>query len=341
MKVAIFNGVSPRFNPGGAERVAESIARELVKKQINVVLIHTDNRILYPMSFHTSKHYKIIYLPWRRGWSLLCLSVGRFIKEMLKEFDILHVHNYSFSSLCNDKTIFTYHAPNDDYLFKRVLIKDAVMNSAIVTTPSRKIAWDLSRRFGKKVVTIPNGVDTSTFRPLGIAPEERMVLFVGRLTPYKGVETVIRLAEVLPDVKFTIIGSGPLSGYVGLKAIKLPNLKFIGFVDGPLKVYYYNKAMIALFPSLVENFPLTGLEAMACGTPVVASRIGFSEYIKDGYNGVLVDPKNIEEISDKITELLTNKEFRDFIRRNALLTAQEFNWSVITQKYINLYLEII
>lgn len=117
-------------------------------------------------------------------------------------------------------------------------------------------------------------------------------LYVGRLSEEKGVETIIHVAKQLPDLSFKIAGRGPQMEYLHRLALDAPNVEFLGFRNAEELQTLYRGACAILLPSRVhEVFPLVTLEAMAHGTPVIASDVGgISEVVEDRISGFLVAP---------------------------------------------------
>src|SRR5439155_16616195 len=158
-----------------------------------------------------------------------------------------------------------------------------------------------------KVTVIPLGVDLERFRPmdqeaaraeLGLK-DERIILFVGRIEPLKGVDILINAAAILDsdvDCSVLIVGGDESS------ASRIEELQglardlgidhrvaFVGAVDHDSLPLFYNAADICVVPSHYESFGLVAVEAMACGVPVIASRVGgLMGTVKDGETGYLV-----------------------------------------------------
>jgi glycosyltransferase involved in cell wall biosynthesis len=132
------------------------------------------------------------------------------------------------------------------------------------------------------------------------------------------------------DTRFVFVGSGDM-----VKEYGLPNVTFIGFCENVET--FIDRATICVFPSQSENFPLVGLEAMARGKPVIATRRGFSEYINHMQNGFLIDSTRPSEIRSAITFLMNNKELADRLGRNARGTAESYRASRIVARYEELY----
>ena len=216
----------------------------------------------------------------------------------------------------------------------------------------------------EKVSIVPPGVDLEKFRPLpcsearariGLPPDHHMVLFVGRIQPIKGIDTLIRaMALVLErrpalrdQVCLTLVGGAddatPDSEMARLKALReelgIGDLvTFLGSRDQDTLVDYYTAASIVVVPSYYESFGMVALEAMACGTPVIASDVGgLSLNIADGFNGYLVASGDVEALAYKITLLLTQDELRRQLGRQAHTWATGFSWQIIADETLAAY----
>jgi glycosyltransferase involved in cell wall biosynthesis len=175
--------------------------------------------------------------------------------------------------------------------------------------PSRFMRDAVVRRFGEdKVVHIPNGIDTSLIEPSGL--DKDFVLYLGRLSPEKGVETLLQ-AHAADNAAWRLVvaGSGPL--LQDLKS-RFPLAEFTGHLTGDALKTRLREASLVVVPSeWHENSPLSILEAMAHAKPIVASRIGgIPELVRDGETGFLFNPKNTQELSSRIRVLLDNSDLR-------------------------------
>jgi glycosyltransferase involved in cell wall biosynthesis len=182
--------------------------------------------------------------------------------------------------------------------------------------PSKFMHDAVVGRFGAdKVVHIPNGIDASR---IDTAPhDEGYVLYLGRLSPEKGVETLLRThAESDGSWRLMIAGTGPL--LADLQS-RFPAAEFRGHLAGiELEATIRGAALIVVPSEWHENSPLSILEAMAYGKPIVGSNIGgIPELVREGRTGLLFDPGNVSQLSNSITMLLGNRALREFFGRNA------------------------
>lgn len=183
----------------------------------------------------------------------------------------------------------------------------------------------------KKICLIPEGIDIDKFN-LAIRPQEivsrfdldgkKVILTVGRLVKRKGHDMVIKslpgVLEKVPEAIYLIVGTGPeeqnlreLGGGLGLEE----KVIFAGFVPDEDVPKYYSASDVFIMPSReigetdIEGFGLVFLEANACGKPVVGGKSGgISDAVADGVSGILVDPLSVDEISQALITLLSNRE---------------------------------
>jgi D-inositol-3-phosphate glycosyltransferase len=223
----------------------------------------------------------------------------------------------------------------------------------------------------EKIRIIPPGVDISHFYPIpadeakcviGVPEEETMLLFVGRIEPLKGVETLMRaiahirttgVTEQFPHY-LAIIGGDPntdaqamdsemnrlkqLSRELGLDDLVL----FLGKRSQSSLPYYYSAADVLIMPSHYESFGMVALEAMACGTPVVASQVGGLAFlIQDGVTGFVVPGGDYMLLSERLTQLLTQPELRQRLGEQAAGYARDYAWENITSRILEVVQELL
>jgi glycosyltransferase involved in cell wall biosynthesis len=215
------------------------------------------------------------------------------------------------------------------------------------------LPWD-------KMVMIPNGVnyevygkydgeDLSQFRRRFALPEEKIVLFVGRLVYEKGVHVLVNaMPKVLDKVntKLVIVGNGymkdQLSGLVKGMGIA-GKVMFTGFVDDDTLRRLQRCADVSVVPSLFEPFGIVALEAMAAGSPVVVSDTGgLSEIVEHDVSGVKVYMNNPESLAWGITKVLTDDGYANWLRNNAYKRIQEkYDWEKIARQTKTIYNNVL
>ncbi|HEY0831851.1 MAG TPA: glycosyltransferase [Candidatus Dormibacteraeota bacterium] len=212
---------------------------------------------------------------------------------------------------------------------------------------------DLIEGYGadpERVVVVPPGVDLSVFQPIDRAEARRkigygvgrLLLFVGRLERLKGVEVAIRALALLrdrahEDVRLLILGEDSTDGDESekdrLKAIATAagvrdHVDFLGSVAHHELPFFYSAADVCVMPSYSESFGLVGLEAQACGRPVVGSGVtGLRSVVRDEVSGYLIDSHDPATYAERIGRLLDNPELAQQMGRRGRLLAQRFSWT--------------
>ena len=221
----------------------------------------------------------------------------------------------------------------------------------------------------RKTTIIPPGVDTSHFYPIpsdeakqyiGLKSHDRMVLFVGRIEPLKGVDTLIHAMSILNGNEaklpfhLAIIGGEPDASTqeMSTEMARLQNLCdelgveqtviFLGKRSQDTLPYYYSAAEAVVMPSHYESFGLVALEAMACGTPVIASEVGGLAYlVKDGETGYTIRDDDPDVLSEKLASLLGDPALRKRMGDCAAEYARDYKWEKIAVQIKDLYHEVI
>lgn len=242
----------------------------------------------------------------------------------------------------------------------------------VVATIAEKAQLEfLYRADPRKLSTIPPGVDVSRFYPIPadeakaaveIPPCQHMLLYVGRIEPLKGLETLIRAianlkaSDALDQFPFclTIIGGDPDAGpeMISSEMARIKNLCqelgladlviFLGKQDQDQLAYYYSAADIVIMPSHYESFGMVALEAMACGTPVVASQVGGLGFlVQDGITGFVVPDGEPDALSERLYRLICEPDLRQRMGDQACEFAQAYSWQNITSQIITLYGQVL
>jgi glycosyltransferase involved in cell wall biosynthesis len=221
---------------------------------------------------------------------------------------------------------------------------------------------DAIRRFGlspEKITTIANGTNLSVFTAPEITPAERSLdaalrdggrpvpfedfcLFVGRLESRKAPDLLLQALVEAPGANCVFVGDGPMRPELERLTDELQlrdRVAFLGHVRAADLPALYARAQLLLLPSVSEAMPLVVLEAMACGTPVLASRIaGLPTVVRDYDTGVLVDPGDVGQIALALRFLLRDRALLAHMSGQARrLVHQRFMWSAVAAEYERMY----
>lgn len=196
------------------------------------------------------------------------------------------------------------------------------------------------------VAVVPNGVDAEAFSPASEpATGAELVLFVGRLAPQKGCDTLLRAFEILlrrcPSSRLAVAGDGDQELYLLRLARQLRiahRVEFLGWREDADLIELYREAAVVAVPSRYEPFGLVSLEAMACGCPVVASRVGgLQDVVLDEETGYLVPPGDYLELARRLAAVLLDEALRLRLAEAARRRAAEFTWKRVGAGTIDHY----
>jgi len=206
-----------------------------------------------------------------------------------------------------------------------------------------------------RIAVVAPGIDLATFFPMPKEeaqrkigfPDQRLLLFVGRLERLKGVETILRAMALAADrrhqdARLLVLGEDSrdaeqsekdrLRGLAAELGIA-DRVEFLGSVAHHELPYFYAAAEACLMPSYSESFGLVGLEAQACGCAVIASNVsGLASVVREGVTGYLVDGHNPAEWADRILRLLNDPESAEQMGRRGVLLAQRFPWGLAADR---------
>jgi D-inositol-3-phosphate glycosyltransferase len=238
----------------------------------------------------------------------------------------------------------------------------------VAATPAElaQLQWLYQADVGK-VVIIPPGVDLMHFYPIpadeakefiGIPPCENVLLFVGRIEPLKGIDALIEAIAIMRQTKvfvcLSVIGGDPdvSQETISSEMVRLQSLRekyglqdlitFLGRRGQDTLPYYYSASVAVVVPSHYESFGMVALEAMACGTPVVASQVGGLAFlVRDGETGFTVPVDEPKALADRLAMLVQDLSLRERMGEQAATFAREYGWEKIAERIVRLYDETI
>ncbi len=235
-------------------------------------------------------------------------------------------------------------------------LADSVDAIVVSTTEEKE---DLRRYYQvprHRVQVIPPGVDLELFQPMEKADarqllglrEEKVILYVGRVEPLKGLDILPQAVAILDDAANTrllIVGGSSENDrelqHLGTMAQRLgieDSVTFTGSLRQTELPTYYSAADVFVLPSYYESFGLVALEAMACGTPVVASRVGgLKTFVEDGKTGYLIPWRCPEPFAQRLDVLLANPDLRATMGKAARSKARQMSWSGVVDRMQDFY----
>lgn len=289
-----------------------------------------------------------------------------------RKCDLIHAHWFPsgligmvVKRLFNKKLVLMMHHPHKKNIIYRLILKNTdflFANSSYVLKRTDEI-FETKR---KAILPVP--IDYNQFKP---EPDLRLIrrkynipddfIFIfsaGRFINWKGFEYLIQAINLLVlkysilNISLKIAGQGPnFKKYQDLINENDINkyVELIGYVPNSEMPNYYNEADIFVIPSIIdengetEGFGVVSLEANACRTPVVGSKVGgIVDVIQDGENGFLVEQKNPEDLADKLAKLIMNRCQREKMGEiGSEMVKNKFNWEIVGQKISDVYNDLI
>ena len=342
------------------------------------ITVETTNLLLYLYSICFRRHYKnvkfimtqpIISPIWKRGHNKITnmVSHSSFYKKFISKFDILHLsqieHPYTRASVEVEKPkVLTL--PYLPFRFED-RFRDIIMKMDVFVVPSEFLSGLIYETQGYRSKVIYFGADTTIFntlipkiearKRLGLPTSKRIIFWNARLNPKKDLKTLIDaipvVAKETSDSLFLIKGRSRQSNYDIVRYVKKKlqnkgveqNVRMITGWDFLTKMpYYYRSADVFAHTSLFESFGFIFVEAMACGVPIVACNAATAPEIV-GDAGLLFEPKNPEDLADKIVKLLCNDKLKMKLSERGLKRISELGltWEKAAEQYRKLYFSLI
>ncbi|UCD63465.1 MAG: glycosyltransferase family 4 protein [Candidatus Zixiibacteriota bacterium] len=358
--------------PGGAETVLINIARSIDRERFNPVVVLHRSGWVHEQLLKLNIDTRII--PCNRSWDLSFLVKFIRLGRQLK-IDLINSHLFGAGLYACLAAIFlrvpviaTFHnelflpGRAERYLkLKNFLIRHLARRVVLVADYMRKDYVQLGRYPEDKLLTIYNGLeldradgenDRHRIRAeLGLAEDDPVVGHVANFRPPKGhrylIEAAAIVCEAMPEARFLLIGEqgdGRIKSEVEelIAEKKLAaNVRLLGFRADVSALLTATDVFV--LSSISEGHPLSVVEAMAAGRPVVATDVGgLSEIVTPGETGFLVEPKNSSAMADRIAELLRDRELRrDMGEAGRRIARDRFSLSTMMRQYQNLFEEAI
>jgi D-inositol-3-phosphate glycosyltransferase len=287
-------------------------------------------------------NYDIVYSHY---W--LSALVGKYLHE---KWQLPYIAMYHTLGAVKNKIGKGENEPELRIVSEQDTIKDC--QRIIVATDTEK--QDLVRNYNAypgKIGVVPCGVNIGLFHPIDKAiarkslglGDEKVLLFVGRIDPLKGIEQLIKTIPLLinnDDLRLIIVG-GDENSWAELNELKKlaaelhigESVNFLGMVRQEQLPYYYSAADVCVVPSYYESFGLVALESLACGTPVVAADVGdLRNIIRQGETGYVVENNSPEKLAAGINALLSNPQLDAESTLYIRASVSRYDWAEIARK---------
>ena len=347
--------------PGGVKQHIQDLSESLLElgHYVNVLTPTSDESALPSYATNAGS---TIALPYNGSIARIKFDPAAFTRtrNWLRQgqFDILHLHEPNSPSpsiiaawSARGPIVGTHHSSNESMYAVRNMqfllqpMMEKVIARIAVSEEAKKTMID---HYGGDAIVIPNGVRVKNFKyakPLPDFDKQKTVLFVGRLDePRKGVQVLLnampKVFDQFPDLKLLLVGPGEVKDILKQVNIKYHSqIEFKGFVSSDAKASCFASATIYVAPNLGgESFGIVLLEAMATGTPVLASDLpAFKRVLDDGNYGQLFNTNDSDQLASSLIELLKDKNRRELLTQAGIDRANQFDWTLIVRQILDVY----
>lgn len=349
------------LNTGGAENIVTNIAPLIKEKQfdVDVLLLNNSSQIYKEQLLNNG--INIIYTNTNKLYSPIQIFK---IRKIIKNYDIVHSHLFptqywvALSNLFNKKTILittehnTHNRRRDFKIFK-IIDKFIYSKYNKIISNSNETQNNLKKFIGEtqnknKYIVIENGVNLEKFKESKLIAKKDIhpslkdtdivIVQVARFNYEKDQKTAIKTVQLLDErFKLMLVGEGILEDECKqlVKELNLEDrVKFLGIRKDIPQIM--KSSDICLVSSNIEGFGLVSIEAMASGTPLIASNVdGLNNVVSNG--GILFEKGNIKELKDIIEKIATDNDFRENLIKSGLERCEVFSINNMVNKYCEVY----
>jgi glycosyltransferase involved in cell wall biosynthesis len=325
---------------GGIAQHIQGLTKFLKKNGDYVEIISSENTFTIPI----------------KGLKNPSFMISSFLKTTFKkDHDIVHAHNIPSALAMKNtkgKKILSIHgifSNQINHLHGKTLAsisskyeKNALKWADAITVISKE-AFDYYTNLGYNVFQVPNAIDISYLETNVDKRYSKQIIFAGRLSHEKGINSLISISKKLTDdIHLIILGTGPEEKKINDLVKNYKNIHFFGYQNKNKTISLIRGSDILIHPSLQEGISSTILEAMACKTAIIASDVGGnSELIKNNLNGITIKPNNIDSFVEQIINLFDNKKLHQLLVDNALKTVEKYNWNEVGHLYLDVYQSVL
>ncbi|GAC1641053.1 MAG: glycosyltransferase [Ktedonobacteraceae bacterium] len=305
-------------------------------------------------------------------------QIAMFADAESRSYDVLHSH-YWLSGVAGSQLarrwdiphVTMFHTlarlkqlahPNEQEPQQRLDMEQRLMQSAdrviAATIDERTQMMRYCGATASRIQVVPCGVDLKLFVPypqqqarecLGLDPQQPVVLFAGRLDPFKGPDILLRAAALMEEEAQVVIVGGALTGDKDLQHLRVMALelgiehrvRFLGAQPQHILPQLYSAANVTVVPSYHESFGLVAVESLACGTPVVATRAGgLTTVIQNDENGYLV-PRCPGFFAERLDAILRNPDMQAQLHAAARCSVLQFSWQSVADQMHEVYTDLV
>ena len=321
---------------GGIAQHVNGLSQFLTNQNHKVDIISSSNTFTIPV----------------KGLRNPSFMLSSFLKtRSIKGNDIVHAHNipsYLAMKKAPGKKVLSLHGIYSQQIteihgkiYSNISknYEGKALKSADAITAVSKEACDYYSKDGFDVIHVPNAIDLDNFPKKATRKFENQIIYAGRLSKEKGIDTLLDVAEHLPaEYNLLIAGMGPEEEKVRSVASSKTNVHYLGYQSKQNTISLIRGSDLLIQPSIMEGISSTLLEAMGCGTCILASNVGGNvEIIENDKTGVLIEPDNAEKLLDKISYLLRENEKRSAMAANGLKTVVKYDWKQVGKLYLGIY----
>jgi phosphatidylinositol alpha-mannosyltransferase len=264
-------------------------------------------------------------------------------------FDVLHVHEPlvpgpSLTALLVKMApvVATFHSAGESAAYRTFSRQLKWIASRIdIRVAVSKDAVELAHRYiGGEYEVLFNGIELSRFASAAPVKKENAIFFIGRHEPRKGLSVLLEAMALLPgDVRLWVASDGPETEELKRRFASDARIEWLGRIDDEEKYERLRRASLFCAPSLRgESFGVVLLEAMAAGTPVVASDIdGYRNVATDSETAVLVEPGNVQALASSMARVIADSRLSESLVSAGLAHAQSFSMDALAVKYVAMY----
>lgn len=355
--------------PGGIAEHIRHASLELRKLDHEVKILtasYGDNR-----SFGSPEVIRVgksVLIPANESFNMIPVGwrLSTRVRQILHEgdFDIVHTHGplapvlpmlaIKHSKSVNIATFHAAHSSSLGYKIFSPVLRHYFKKLNGLIAVSEVARESMEKYFHGDYRIIPNGIDVKRFNP-ELSPIEKYqdgrpnILFVGRFDPRKGLKYLLmampRILKSIPEARLLVVGKGFLESYYRryLDPRFRESVVYVGYVEPDLLPRYYATSDVFCSPATgAESFGIILLEAMATGTPLVASSIaGYRQVVDHMNDGILVPPMDHEALGDGVVRLLSDESLKAKFRQKGLKKAEYYSWERVTKTIEQYYVEVL